>query len=56
MPILGEDVQTGAPKLFIKTERKKKKRLKDSDFSLVCLINWYLNLNKQQSLVFEDQF
>jgi hypothetical protein len=31
-------------------------RLKDSDFSSVHPINCYLNLNKQQSLVFEEQF
>jgi hypothetical protein len=31
-------------------------RLKDSDFFLVCPLNCYLNLNKQKSLVFEDQF
>jgi hypothetical protein len=48
MPILGEDVQSGAPKLPIKTE--------NSDSSSVCPINYYLNLNKQQSQVFEDQF
>jgi hypothetical protein len=27
-----------------------------TDFSLVHTVNCYLNLNKQQSLVFEDQF
>jgi hypothetical protein len=31
-------------------------KLKDSDFSSVHPINYYLNLNKQQSLAFEDQF
>jgi hypothetical protein len=31
-------------------------RLEDTDFSSACSINGYLNLNKQQSLVFEDKF
>jgi hypothetical protein len=31
-------------------------RLEDSDFSSVHSINCYPNLNKQQSLVFENQF
>jgi hypothetical protein len=31
-------------------------RLKDSNFSSVHPINCYMNLSKQQNLVFEDQF
>jgi hypothetical protein len=48
MPILGEDVETGAPSY--------PSRLKDSDFSSVHPINCYPNLNKQHVWFLKTNF